>query len=495
MSSARAILRLAVAVSVLISSSAMAVVAWGYGGGGGGSTSCSGSPTTTAFQAALPIMSSLAPSSTDATTDYYTLPGITMKSGSISILPGFLTAIWGYNGTTPGPTIKVAPGRKAVIKQTNSLGENTSVHLHGGHTPSNANNALGDDGGPVAYIAHDGGSHTYSYPNNQVAATLWYHDHAMDITGPHVYKGLAGFYLLSDQNEQSLNLPSGIYDVPLVIQDKTFNTDGSLCYQLDSSTIRQGFQGDTVLVNGAVQPYFKVEPRQYRLRFLNGSESSRYELSLSNGAPLIQIASDGGLLQAPVSRSSALLAPAEREEFLIDFSKYPGQSIVLNNSQGWGSRNTGQIMRFDVANTTPVPGTVPSKLATIAKIDPATAAVTRSWKLSQNNGTWVINDKAFDPKRIDAQPKLGTVEVWQFQNQSGEYHPIHIHDMEWQVVSEDGSPPPAWDAGWKDVFLVKPWSSYSVVTKFTDNTGVYVFHCHNLEHEDHAMMGQFQVMP
>ena len=489
-----AFLRFGVVASVLVGSSAMTMVAFGYGGGG--SSSCTSSPPSTPFVKPLRIMPVLQPNNTDSTADYYTLPGITQKSAQLSILSGLLTTIWGYNSTTPGPTIKAKAGRTVVVNQTNDLSENTSVHLHGGHTPSDADNTKGSDGGPVAYITTSGTTETrqYIYPNNQVAATLWYHDHAKDLTGPHVYKGLAGFYLLSDANEQSLNLPSGAYDVPLVIQDRDFNSDGSLCYQLDSSTIRQGFSGDTILVNGAVQPYFQVAQHKYRLRFLNGSDSSRYELSLSNGDPLTQIASDGGLLQAPVARSSALMAPAERMEFVVDFARYPiGTQIILNNKQGW-DRTSTQIMRFDVTTTSTDTSSLPSTLATVTRIDPSTASVTRTWKLSQNNGTWVINGKAFDPTRIDAQPKLNTTEVWQFQNQSGEYHPIHIHDMEWQIVSEDGSAPPSWDAGWKDVFLVKPWSSVSVVTQFKDNLGVYVFHCHNLEHEDHAMMGQFQVV-
>ena len=497
MNPARALLRLSVVVSVLALTSGMTMVAWGYGGGGGGGGygggSCSSSPSSTAFQTALPIPPVLQPDT--GTTDTYTLPGITMKPASVNILSGLFTTIWGYNSRTPGPTIKATAGHTVTIKQTDGLTDNTSVHLHGGHTPSAVDNTQGSDGGPVAYIAANGGNRTYSYPNNQVAATLWYHDHAKDLTGPHVYKGLAGFYLLTDTVDQKLNLPSGTYDVPLVIQDRDFNSDGSLCYLLDSSALRQGFQGDTILVNGAVQPYFQVSQHKYRLRFLNGSDSARYELSLSTGDSLTQIGSDGGLLTAPVSRTSALMAPAERMEFVIDFGKYPvGTQIILNNKQSWGTRST-QIMRFDVTRTDTDTSSLPATLASITRIDPTKAALTRTWQLSQDRtNTWVINGKAFDPTRIDAQPKLGSTEIWEFQNQSGEYHPIHIHDLQWQIVSEDGSAPPAWDAGWKDTFLVKPWSSVKVISTFADNLGTYVFHCHNLEHEDHAMMGQFQVV-
>jgi FtsP/CotA-like multicopper oxidase with cupredoxin domain len=463
----------------------------GYGGGGT-STSCSGSPATTAFQAALPIPPTLTPSSTDAASDYY---NVTMKLGSAQIIPGLSTPIWGFNGITPGPVIKAQKGRQVKVHMTNSLSENMSTHLHGGHTPSNNDPTLGSDGGPMAVFGPNT-SRDYTYPNNQIAATLWYHDHAMDLTAAHVYEGLAAPYIITDSVEQSLNLPSGSYDVPLVIQDKTFNADGSLCYVVDSSTIRQGFQGDTILVNGAVQPYYKVAQRKYRFRVLNGSNSSRYELSLSTGDSLVQIASDGGLLQAPVSRTSALMAPAERDDFVIDFSKYPlGTQVILNNKQTWGTRNTGQIMRFDVTSTATDTSTLPTTLATINKIDPKSATVSRTWTLDSSNGTWMLNNQPYDPNRIDAQVKLGSTEVWTFENHSGEYHPIHVHDVEFQVVNEDRGAPPAYDAGWKDVFLVKPWSSVQVVTTFNDNLGTYVIHCHNLEHEDHSMMAQFQVVP
>jgi FtsP/CotA-like multicopper oxidase with cupredoxin domain len=397
------------------------------------------------------------------------------------MIPGKTTTIWGYNGITPGPVIKARTGRRVQVTQTNNLPENMTVHLHGGHTPSSS------DGGPVAYVP-PGTSFNYVYPNNQIGTMLWYHDHAMDLTGAHVYKGLAAVYVLQDDFELGLPLPSGSFDVPLVIQDKTFNADGSLCYVVDSSAIRQGFQGDSILVNGAIQPKFQVAQHKYRFRILNGSNSRQYQMALSNGDPMVQIASDGGLLQAPVSRTSANIAPAEREEFVIDFAKYPiGTQIVLNNQNSFGS--TAQIMRFDVTSASTDTSSVPATLRTIPKLDPSTAVVTRRWSLSQNNGVWVINNKAYDPNRIDAQPKLGTTEIWEFNNQSGEDHPMHMHDIQFQILDENGSPPPAYEAGWKDTVLVKGRDTVRVIAQFLDNTGVYVFHCHNLEHEDHALMG------
>lgn len=449
-------------------------------------------PTPTAssaFKVPMPVAPVLAPTRTDTTTDYY---DISMAQASASILTGKLTTIWGYNSTTPGPTIKARSGRNVVVRQTNRLSENMSVHLHGGHTPPSS------DGHPTAYIFPNA-YRDYTYPNNQSAATLWYHDHAMDITGPHVYKGLAGFYILQDDTELGLPLPSGNYDIPIVIQDRLFNSDGSLNYTLDSSTIRQGIQGDTILVNGAVQPYFQVANRKYRFRFLDGANASMFELALSSNQPIVQIGSDGGLLAAPVSRSSILMGPAERMDVVIDFSLYPvGSQVVLNNLQG-RSGNTDKIMRFDVVRAESDPSSVPSVLRTIQRLDPSTAVTTRTFNFESgghgDSPDWVINGLGYDPNRIDATVKLGTTEIWQINNQSGEPHPVHVHDVMFQILDRDGQTPPAWEQGWKDTVLVQSRDSARIIAKFEGNTGLYVFHCHNLEHEDHSMMGQFQVVP
>ena len=276
----------------------------------------------TPFTVPLPILPVLAPTSSDATTDYY---DITMQVGTKQIIPGKLTTIWGYNGIYPGPTIKARSGRTAVVRQVNNLQESMSVHLHGGHTPPDS------DGHPTDLIG-PGATKTYVYPNNQVAATLWYHDHAIDVTGRHVYMGLSAFYLLSDSFEDSLPLPKGDNDVALLIQDRLFNSDGSLNYPLTDNTITTGVVGDTLLVNGAIQPYFQVGRRKVRFRILNGSNARIYKLALSTGDPLTQIGSDGGLLSNPVSRQEISLAPAERIDVVIDFSKYPiGTSVVLRN--------------------------------------------------------------------------------------------------------------------------------------------------------------------
>ncbi|MCL4370282.1 MAG: multicopper oxidase domain-containing protein, partial [Chloroflexi bacterium] len=291
----------------------------------------------------LPIPRTLSPIQSDSTTDYFLL---TMKQAQVEILPGLETTIWGYDGEFPGPTIRARSGRSVVVRQINELPERMSVHLHGGHV------APDSDGHPTDLIP-PGASRDYIYPNSQDACTLWYHDHAMDATAPHVYRGLAGMYIIEDDFEKDLPLPRGDYDVPLVIQDRSFNPDGSLSYTLTSQGMMGGmmggmrglgggmmgggmmgmmgdrvFLGNTVLVNGAVQPYLEVATRRYRFRLLNGSNAREYSLALSSGRPFVQVGTEGGLLPAPVSRSSILVAPGERADVIVDFSPHePGQSV------------------------------------------------------------------------------------------------------------------------------------------------------------------------
>ncbi len=440
-----------------------------------------GSPPVTPFTISMTVPPVLQPVSRNETTDFYE---ITMRPAQKEIIPGLLTTIWGYNGSFPGPTILARSDREVSIRQRNNLNVETSVHLHGGHTPPSS------DGYPLDMI--EPGEHKdYVYPNHQLPATLWYHDHVMDFTGRNVYQGLAGCYIISDDVEDAMPLPSGRYDIPLVIQDRQFNADGSLVYNAGAIA---GFMGDRILVNGSVQPFFHVERRKYRFRILNGSNARRYQFSLSTGQQFIQIGSDGGLLSAPAARSTITLSPAERVDLVIDFAQQStGSSIVLNNLLGTGS--TAQVMQFRVmarayGKWRQDKFSVPETLRPVQAIPPGDATVTRLFTLT---GHSMINNMTFDPNRIDADPLLNATEIWTFQNQSGMHHPMHLHDIMFQVLDVNGGPPPAWDAGWKDTVNVPPGATIRIIGKFTDYTGLYVFHCHNLEHEDAGMMAQFMV--
>jgi spore coat protein A len=449
------------------------------------------SSTPAAFNSPLPKLPVLAPTSSDATTDYYDM---TMQVGVKEILPGKQTTIWGYNGLYPGPTIKARSGRQTVVRQVNNLQESMSVHLHGGHTPPES------DGHPTDLIG-PGATKTYVYPNNQVAATLWFHDHAIDVTGRHVYMGLAGFYLLSDSIEDSLPLPKGDNDVALLIQDRLFNSDGSLNYPITDQTIRTGVTGDTLLVNGAIQPYLQVGHRKMRFRILNGSNARIYKVALSTGDALIQVGSDGGLLSTPVLRPAISVAPAERVDVVIDFSKYPvGTEIVLKNQNSFSTPSLPDIMRFDIVREEPDESSIPSTLRSVPRLPESSASVTRTFDLSQTfqngrNDIWTINGKLYDPAIVDAKPRLNATEIWTFRNFSDQAHPMHIHDIECQILDVDGTPPAPGDDGMKDTFLVPAGSTLRVIGTFTDNLGEYVSHCHILEHEDHAMMINFAVKP
>ncbi len=444
-----------------------------------------------AFQVPLPILPVLTPTSADATTDYYDL---TMQVGQKEIFPGTLTTIWGFNGLYPGPTIMARRGRTTVVRQINNLQESMSVHLHGGHTPSES------DGLPYDLIG-PGARKTYTYPNNQASATLWYHDHAIDVTGRHNYMGLTGFYLISDPADASLGLPSGKSDVALALQDRLFNSDASLNYPLNDTTIVSGVIGDTLLVNGAIQPFYEVGRRKYRFRILNASNARIYQLALSTGDSLVQIASDGGLLSAPVSRSSITISPGERIEVVIDFANYAlGTSIILKN-QDTTSPVIADLMRFDVARDETDNSTVPAHLQPMIKpaLLASAAPVTRTFTLEPGtaNGrtVWTVNGQLYDPARIDVAPQLNVAEIWTFQNNSGQRHPMHIHDIQWRILDINGVAPSPGDDGPKDTFLVPGHGTVRVMGTFTDFLGDYVSHCHNLEHEDHAMMFNFQVQP
>lgn len=468
------------ATSVLVAGliSPAPALAWGSSGGG-----CLNSGCTTEFAVPLPIPAVLSPTSTDATTDYYTL---NEQTANVSVIPGKTTPMWTYNGTFPGPVIKATSGRAVKVHVVNvNLPEATTLHMHGAHV------APSSDGSPVATFGA-GSSTDYTYPNNQSARIQWFHDHAKDLTGKHVYMGLAGMYLIGDNQEAALNLPTGAYDVPVIVQDRQFNPDGTLNYSLSSSSVRTGFLGDTVLVNGAAQPFFKVGTHKYRLRLLNGSNARYYTFALSSGASITEIGNEAGLFSTPIAATSVTLPPAGRADVIVDFSAQPvGTSVVLKNTQGSGS--TADVMRFDVANAVSDTSTIPTAMRSYTPLRTSNVTASRTFNISQNNGVWQFNNLSYDPARIDAKVALGATEQWTFNNRSGEDHPIHVHDINFQVLSVNGSAPTGDQAQWKETVNVPAWGTVSVIGQFSDFTGNYMFHCHILEHEDNMLMSQFSV--
>jgi spore coat protein A len=468
-------------------------------------------PLPRPFEASLPILPVLQPSGSDAVSDCYDLA---VREASAAILPGLSTTIWGYNGTFPGPVIEARRGRKVSLRLRNELPVPIVNHLHGGRT------APESDGYPTDLVLPKGGfpadhmqdprarvaqeEREYVYLNQQRAATLWYHDHRMDFTGPQVWRGLAGFYILRDEEEAALPLPRGEKEIALLICDRSFGADGSLIYPSPDPTLRQkpavameymgGVLGDVILVNGAPWPKLEVGNTRYRFRILNASNARRYQLALEPGpgaAPLVQIGSDGGLLAAPVAHRAIQIAPAERFDVVVDFSKYRvGTQVTLMNQAADGAQRL--VMRFDVVREERDESSVPARLSNVEFPDASRVAATRVFSFSYRGMEgWTINKKSFDPARMDARPKLGSTEIWRLETDFS--HPLHLHLVHFQVLSHSGRPGP-FDGGWKDTIDLGAGQVANILVPFLGYRGRYVFHCHNLEHEDMAMMANFEVV-
>ena len=479
--------------------------------GSTGETLSSDVPLPEPFRVPLPIPPVKRPVRRDATTDWYE---IVQRPADVEILPGVRTRILGYDGIYPGPTIESRSGRRTVVRHENRTDVPTVVHLHGGHTPA------AHDGWPTDLVLppareHPVGGHShhhtgritqghrdYVYPVDQPAATLWYHDHRMDFTGPQVYRGLAGFHLIRDTAEETLPLPAGGREIPLMIADRSFGADGELKYPpMDhgiSEDFVEGVLGDVVLVNGAPWPELEVDAARYRFRVLNASNARRYRLVLDPGPAFIQIGSDAGLLAAPVTHKTVTIAPAERFDLVVDFSGYrPGQLITMRNPLGTGG--TGQIMRFRITRTAPDDSAIPAKLVDLPPLTAPPNAPRRQFSFRRGSvpdglgGTrkgWVINRKPFDPNRVDATPRLGDVEIWTLSTDL--HHSVHIHLSPFQVLSRNSHSPGKFDVGWKDTVDLRPAETVEVAVRFTDYRGRFLLHCHNLEHEDMMMMSTFE---
>jgi FtsP/CotA-like multicopper oxidase with cupredoxin domain len=438
-----------------------------------------------------------------------------------------LTTVWGFNGNSPGPTFHAHYGEPIVVRFHNDLPRNhvgfgtpqVTIHLHNGHTAPESDGFPGDfyDSGLFkdqhylnafpGFSAGDGGD------PNEAMGTLWYHDHRAEFTAQNVYRGLTGAFLLFDEldsgdendpNPKALRLPSGDFDIPLVLADKLFDPDGQMFF--DPFNL-DGILGDKFIVNGAIQPFLEVARRKYRFRIINTGPSRFYQLFLSSGQSFCQISNDGNLLPVPHRVDSVRLSVAERVDVVIDFSACKaGEQIVLVNrlEQTSGRGPTGKllspgdaIMRFDVVGDKPAadPSRVPDVLRPLPVFDPKEAVQTRSFRFERKGGAWAINDQFFDLGRVDATVKRGSAEIWGFENHSGGWsHPIHIHQEEFRILSRNGVAPPAVEVGRKDVMWLGHNEVIQTFRRFRDFLGRYPIHCHNVIHEDHAMMTIFEVI-
>ena len=444
--------------------------------------------------------------------------------------------LWGYDGRVPGPTFVAnsvtfpppgVSGRLQLVRFVNDLEQDalgigepiSTIHRHGGFQNPE------DDGYPLDAFCF-GESRDYYFPNRPANnllqnehATNWYHDHAIDITAQNVYRGLAGFYLcfnrLDTGNETdpppALGLPSGDFDIGLVLQDRLFDRDGFLVYD---SFDHNGFLGDKFLVNGRIQPFLRVERRKYRFRILNGSNARVYQLFLSSGQRFVAVATDSNLLERPVTVGNFRLAPAERVEVVVDFKNAPGEVFLVNRlRQTDGRKPDGLVspgtplLKFVVSpSATTDPSRVPPTLLPVTQ-GPAQllsrVRVQRRFKADRSHGAWTINGELFDENRVHARPRVNEPEIWVFESGGGWVHPVHVHLSEFFVLSRDGKAPPLLERGRKETILIGDdvGREVKILVDFPDSRDVpspgpmlrYVFHCHNIEHEDMRMMAQFEV--
>ncbi|MGP4115180.1 multicopper oxidase domain-containing protein [Streptomyces sp. 4N509B] len=441
-------------------------------------------PATSApFALAMPVPPVLQPRRSTLWSDTYTLA---MRQVRRELVAGLSTPVRTYGGTFPGPTIRAFRGRETIVHHHNGLDVNAAVHLHGGHVPSE------HDGLPMDVVA-PGTSRTYRYPNSQVAAPLWYHDHAHHVEAENVYRGMYGAYILSDTRESLLPLPGGAYDVPLMFQDARVEQDGTL-------SLSRPDLCPHMLVNGKERPYFEVAARSYRLRLYNTSIGRYVSLRFADGATFQQIASDGGLLAEPLERDEIRLGAGERAEIVVDFSRYRvGESIVLENTAAAPTERP-EVLRLDVVRHAFDPTWVPRRLANVPPARPSRRAVERDFTLTLIPAPQ-INGKQYDPERADVVTTVGTEEIWTITNGDPQlpppdfmvHHTFHTHLVQFRVLERNGAPVGPEESGWKDTVGLAPGESVRIAMTWGDYPGEYVYHCHQLGHSAEGQMGRIDV--
>jgi len=435
------------------------------------------------------------------------------------------TRMWGFEGASPGPTIEARTGDPVAVEWVNNLPSKhilpidhhlhgaekdkpevrSIVHVHGAKVPPES------DGYPEDWYV-PGQSKTYRYPNRQDPAALWYHDHAMGINRLNICAGLFGFYLLRDAFEDQLGLPTGKYEIPLAIYDRSFRLDGSLDYPVsgmpDAPWVPEAF-GEAMLVNGKMFPYLDVEPRAYRFRMLNAANGRFFHFSLSNGMKFTHIGTDQGLLPAPLSIESFVLAPGERADVVLDFSSLSGDRIVLKS-------DAFDIMQFRVAKTGAVKTAIPSTLRAVPSIPESAAIKTRrlpiyEMKTATGDSMMMLLNGMHWHDPVSETPTLDSTEIWEIVNTTEDSHPIHLHLVRFQILdrrpfneawyfrtrelrfSGPAELPEPYERGWKDTVRAHASMLTRIIVKFEGYKGRYVWHCHVLEHEDNDMMRPYEV--
>ncbi len=443
---------------------------------------------------------------------------LNVQAGTQTFYNGWNTPTYGINGSFLSPTLIFNKNDVVALHVTNNLNDNTTMHWHGFHVPAVY------DGGPHQIIEPaTTWDATFKVLND--AGTYWYHPHGDGKTDLQVSKGLAGIIIIKDSIEAMLDLPRtyGVDDFPVIVQSKAFD----ILYQIAIAT-----ELDTaIMVNGTLYPYLDAPAQVVRFRILNGSSLRSYDFGFSNGITFYQIASDGGLLAAPVALTRLRLSPGERAEILVDFGAMQGQTIFLKSFSSeledgiYGAETVGNgmvsipdydlnplngadfnILQLNISAPTAIPvTTIPSSLATVSPLSESDASITRTFTFAPQDmmtmsqmveGPFTINDVQFDIDSINVIAYKNTTEIWKLINMTLIAHPFHIHDVQFFILDENGNTPPLNEQGKKDVVLVMPMENVRVIMKFedyTDDATPYMYHCHMLHHEDDGMMGSFLV--
>lgn len=457
---------------------------------------------------------------------------LTAERGMFPLPGGKTTPFLWYRARQQGadylnPILKVKTGARLSVRLKNALGEGTIIHWHGLHLPGVMDGHPRDTIGP-------GGEYRYEFTVANRGGTYWYHTHAHHLTAKQAYSGLASFFIVEDDDElalrEALDLQLGVTDLPLVIQDKRLNRAGELVYNPSGMERMMGFLGGTVLANLTPTPFTEIATRIYRFRILNGSNARIYKLAFAkDGRPLPYhvIGTDGGLLDKPYAVTEAFLAPGERLDVLLDAGGLAvGDAVYLRSlafdplhAEGMMGGMMGammggmgaslpdgesfDIMKLVVTQRAEAAGRMPARLSRVQPIDLRGATV-REVTLEMAHMRWLINGQSYQVDAFPIQVRRNTVEIWEIRNARHSMpHPMHMHGFQFQVLSRQDSPAQvrslgghgsgrtASDLGWKDTVLVWPGETVRLAVDFSHDFGddqVYVFHCHNLEHEDSDMM-------
>jgi FtsP/CotA-like multicopper oxidase with cupredoxin domain len=435
-----------------------------------------------------------------------------VMSGRHAFLEGKPSQTYGYSAPILGPVIRMQRGAEVEVTVENAIDSVTTVHWHGLLVPGFK------DGGPQQLI-HPGGHWRPVLKIDQPAATLWFHPHPHHDTARQIYMGLAGIIIIDDGADARLNLPRsyGVDDLPIILQDRSIDADGSISYDnnaLNALDVAYGVRGDTIIVNGAIMPVAKVPRGLVRLRLLNAANAQNFELRFSDRRVFHVIASDGGFLAAPVAVTQLTISPAERFEILVDFANGNGVALETGPDEQMGafgrvapdgSADYVAVMRFEPMAAVSAVKELPDHLVEPGAVSPASAVQRRQFVLDSGlcasrpqasahadmPNLIGINGRPFDIDRIDTETKLGTTEIWDIVS-VGMAHPFHVHGAQFRILSIEGAPPPSHLAGWKDTVLVEDKAEILVAFhQPATRERPFMYHCHILEHEAAGLMGQY----